>query len=261
VSRQLQAEGILTDFVSIEEEPRVCINIVNRRARQQTRVDEAGPLVTPAELDRLRGKWRELLAKSRAAVISGSAPRGVPFSIYAELLTVARRTKVPVILDTRDELLAEGVKARPLMVKPNLEEVSALRGRPVQNAQQALAAAQELADGGISIVLVSLGAGGAVAVTRKQGSWMAKPPKVETVSSVGCGDAMVAGFVAASLTGKDFGDCLRWGMAAGAANAAKFENAGCSRDEVLKLVPEVQLSRVDEFSAVAASTDGATEAR
>lgn len=255
ISRQLQTEGVLTDFVAVEEEPRVCINIVNRRAKTQTRVDEIGPLVTPTELDRLRGKWRELLAKSKAAVISGSAPRGVPFSLYGELIHAARGAKVPVILDTRDELLAEGVKARPLMIKPNLEELSTLLGRTVQNAQQALAAGQELAEGGLQIVLISLGAGGAVAVTRKQGHWIAKPPKVEPVSSVGCGDALVAGFAAASLLGKGFGDCIRWGMAAGAANAARFENAGCTREEITKLIPEVQLSRVDEFSVADTPAD------
>lgn len=259
--RQLQSEGIITDFVSTDEEPRVCINIVNRRARTQTRVDEPGPLITPTEIEQLRRKWSELLAKSRAAVISGSAPRGVPFSIYAELIGVARKVGVPVILDTRDELLAEGVKAKPMMVKPNLEELSLLRGRPVHNAQQALAAGQELADSGISIVLISMGAGGAVAVTRKQGSWIAKPPKVEAVSAVGSGDAMVAGFAAASLGGKGFADCLRWAIAAGAANATRFDNAGCTRDEVTKLVPEVQLSRVDELSLATApaETTQATE--
>jgi len=166
-----------------------------------------------------------------------------------------------VVLDTRDELLAEGIKARPMVVKPNLEELSVLKGRLVQNVQQALAVGQELADGGVSIVLMSLGAGGAVAVTRKQGNWVAKPPKVEAVNSVGCGDAMVAGFAAASLSGKGFADCLRWSIAAGAANATRFENAGCTREDVMKLIPEVQLSRVDEFSMSAGPTDGTPEGR
>jgi len=257
ITRQLQAEGLITDFVSIEEEPRVCINIVDRRAKTQTRVDEAGPLVTPTEIGRLRAKWPELLAKSKVAVLSGSAPRGVPFSIYAELITAARKSGVPVILDTRDELLAEGIKARPMMIKPNLEEVSVLKQRAIQNAQQALTVGQEFADRGVSIALISMGAGGAVAVTRKQGHWLAKPPKVEAVSSVGSGDAMVAGFVAASLRGNGFADCLRWAVAAGAANATQFENAGCTRDDVMKLIPQVQLSRVDEFSAADVPTTDA----
>jgi 1-phosphofructokinase family hexose kinase len=215
-------------------------------------------LVTPTEIGLLRRKWQELLAKSQAAVIAGSAPRGVPFSIYGELIAAARGTGVPVILDARDELLAEGVKARPLMIKPNLEELSSLRGRPVHNAEQALAVAQGLADGGISIVLVSLGASGAVAVTRKQGAWIAKPPKVEVVSAVGSGDALVAGFVAASLAGRDFVECLRWGLAAGAANAAHFDNTAATREEILKLAPEVQVSRVDELTVPPPAKAGAS---
>ncbi|MGQ9731903.1 MAG: 1-phosphofructokinase family hexose kinase [Candidatus Zipacnadales bacterium] len=248
ISRQLQSEGVLSDFVAIEEEPRVCINILSRRGRIQTRLDEAGPLVTPTELSHLRAKWQELLGKSQVTVISGSAPRGVPFSIYAELIMAARQAKVPVILDAHDELLVEGVKARPFMVKPNLEELSKLMGRTIQNAQQALVAAQELADSGINIVLVSMGSAGAVAATRKQGHWIAKPPKIELVSAVGSGDAMVAGFVAASLMGRSFADCLRWAVAAGAANAKRVENAGVTCDEVLSLVPEVQVNPVDALT-------------
>jgi tagatose 6-phosphate kinase len=243
IVKNLHTDGVLTDFVPIEEEPRVCINIVNRQAKTQTRVDEPGPLVTPSELGRLRAKWRELLAKSEAAVLSGSAPRGVPRNIYAELIAMARDARVPTILDARDEFLAEGVKALPLMIKPNLEELSALTDRPLQDVGQALAASQEVAQRGVSIVLTSMGSRGAVAATRKQGMWLATPPKIDYVSSVGCGDAMVGGFVAASLGGRTFEDCLRWGMAAAAANASTFGNAVCTRERIAELLPQVEIKR------------------
>jgi len=244
IVKNLRSDGVLTDFVPIEEEPRVCINIVNRRAKQQTRVDEPGPLVTPSELRALRAKWRELLAKSQAAILSGSTPRGVPSNIYAELIAVARQARVPTILDAKDGVLAEGVKALPLMIKPNMDELSNLMGRPIQDANEALAASQEVADTGVSIVLTSMGGRGAVAATRKQGLWMATPPKIDYVSSVGCGDALVGGFVAASLGGRRFEECLRWGMAAAAANAATLGNAHCTREQIHELVPQVQLRRV-----------------
>lgn len=246
VAKNLRSEGILTDFVPIEEEPRVCINIVNRRAKTQTRVDEPGPLVTPSELSRLRDKWAELLAKSDAAVLSGSAPRGVPSNTYAELITMARKAQVPAILDARDGLLAEGVKALPLMVKPNLEELSDLMDRAIQDSHQALAAGQQLTQTGISIALTSMGGRGAAVATRKQGMWVATPPKIDYVSSVGCGDALVGGFVAASLKGRGFEECLRWGIAAGAADAATFGNAACTREQVMELIPRVKIIRIDD---------------
>lgn len=253
ISRQLNAEGVLTDFVPIEEEPRVCVNVINRTAQKQTQIDEVGPLVTPSELTRLRSKWRELLAKSAAAVLSGSAPRGVPFNVYAELITIARRAGVPAILDAREEYLAEGVKALPHMVKPNLDELSALLDRPIHDSTAALAGAQELAERGIGIVLVSLGAKGVVGATRKQGHWIATPPKVDVVSAVGSGDALVAGFTAASLGGRGFEECLRWGVAAGAANAATFGNAFCTREQVMELAPHVKISQIDQVGTADAA--------
>jgi len=263
ISRNLRSEGVLTDFVDIEEEPRVCINVVNRTGKQQTRVDEPGPLVAPSEVEKLKVKWNELLAKSSCAVLSGSAPRGVPHSIYAELIAMGRRAGVPTMLDTRDELLAEGVKAVPLLIKPNLEELSTLKDKPIQSGQHALALAQELNQTGVSIVIVSMGGHGAVACTRKQGSWYATPPKVDVVSTVGCGDAMVAGFASASLLGRDFDECFRWGCAAGAANAASFGNAACTKEQILDLIPQVKMNRVDEVSAAppAVGGEGAPQAQ
>ncbi len=263
IVKNLHSDGVLTDFVPIDEEPRVCINIVNRHAKTQTRVDEPGPLVTPSELGRLRAKWRELLAKSEAAVLSGSVPRGVPRNIYAELIAMAREARVPTILDSRDELLAEGVRALPLMVKPNLEELSILMGRTIQDANQALIASHELAQRGLSIVVTSMGSRGAVAATRKQGLWLATPPKIDYVSSVGCGDALVGGFVAASLGGRGFEECLRWGMAAAAANAATLGNASCTRQQITALVPQVEIKHVPapKREQIAARDQAAAEPR
>jgi tagatose 6-phosphate kinase len=258
ISRQLNAEGVLSDFVPIEEEPRVCINIINRVGKTQTQVDEAGPLVTPSEVEKLRRKWCEILTKTNVAVLSGSAPRGVPYNIYTELIALARQAGVPAVLDARDEYLAEGVKALPHMIKPNLEELSALAGRPLLDANGALAVAQELTGRGIGIVLASMGAKGVVAATRKQGQWHATPPKVETVSGVGSGDALVAGFVAASLGGRSIEDCLTWGVAAGAANAATFGNAFCTREQIMELVPQVKLTRLDQLAAPPAEAPAAS---
>jgi 1-phosphofructokinase family hexose kinase len=247
ISRQLNAEGVLTDFVPVEEEPRVCINVINRAAKTQTQIDEVGPLATPSEIERLRRKWRELLAKSSAAVLSGSAPRGVPYNIYAEFVSMARQARVPAILDARDEYLAEGIKGLPQVVKPNTDELSELLDRPIQDSNEALAGGQELVARGVGIVLVSLGARGVAAATRKHGQWLATPPKIDQVSSVGSGDALVAGFIAASLGGRGFEECLCWGVAAGAANAATFGNAFCTREQIMELVPQVKTSRLDQL--------------
>lgn len=222
VQQQMLSVGVQPFFVPIAEESRVCINIVDPTAKTQTRVDEAGPLVTPSEVSSLERRWARLLERARVAVIAGSVPRGVSLDLYAELITTARRAKVPVLLDARDELLSRALAAKPLVIKPNLEELARLLGQPVAVPQGVLQAAEELIAGGIRAVVVTLGAQGAIGVTAGQERYWVKPPKVEAVSDVGSGDAMMAGLAAALVSRKPFAEQLRWGTAAGAANAATF---------------------------------------
>ncbi|MCD6359987.1 MAG: 1-phosphofructokinase, partial [Armatimonadetes bacterium] len=105
LASQLLDSGSQPDFVSIAEESRVTITIVDRVQHTHTRVDEVGALVTPGEVDKLIARWRKLMGSTKMAVISGSAPRAVTKELYAELTDIARKARVPLILDAHDELL------------------------------------------------------------------------------------------------------------------------------------------------------------
>ncbi len=235
VRRDLERHGILTDFVHVEEESRVCIAIVDRRERKTTRLDEHGPLVLPSELDALKRKLRELMDKTRLFVFSGSIPRGVPYNIYASLIKLVQDTGVPAVLDTRDEPLAEGIRAKPMVLKPNLLELQQLYGDELSVPDGVRGAARQLVQSGIKVVFVTLGSKGAIVATESNGDWFAEPPDVDVVSAVGSGDAVVGGFAAAILEGTDMQRSIGLAIGAGAANAATFGACACSRDDILRL--------------------------
>ncbi|MEA3403272.1 MAG: 1-phosphofructokinase family hexose kinase [Armatimonadota bacterium] len=245
INRYLIDEGFNTDFVQVAEESRVTINIIDQAQGTQTRVDELGPLVTPSEVRRLHSTWRRHIQRASLAVIAGSAPRGVNLEVYAELVEAAHQREVPVIVDARDELLARAVPARPTVMAPNLGELQRLVERQLSVPDGVLEAATELVDEGIRVVLVTLGARGAIAVTRSGGVWSARPPEIERLSSVGSGDALVAGFAAASVQRKPFGERLRLGVACGAANAETFGACNVTVERIRELLPEVEIERLD----------------
>ena len=245
LTSQLMSSGIPVDLVPIAEESRICINILDDAQGTQTRVDEIGPLVTPSEVGRLRSKWDRLLEGSSLGVISGSAPRGVPLELYAELVESARKQKVPVILDAHDELLARAVAARPRMIKPNLSELQRLMERPLPVPDGLVEAGKELLLEFVKVVVVSLGARGAIGMTDKHGVWWGRPPKVKIVSSVGSGDALVAGFATASIERRPFEERLRLGIAAAVANAMTFGAGVCTQEQIEELLPQVKMERLD----------------
>jgi tagatose 6-phosphate kinase len=242
---QLKKAGITPSFVRIAEESRLCINVIDSVTLTQTQVDEIGPLVTPSEVSALKHRWPTLLQRSSMAILSGSAPRGAPFSLYRELVEIAHAQKVPVILDARDELLAEAIQARPQVIKPNLIELCGLVGAELSVPNGVAEAARELLAKGIKMVITSLGHQGAIFSSAK-GNWWARPPKIDVVSPVGSGDAMVAGFAAASVQQKPLEDRIRWAIAAGAANAESFGAGFCTLEQMRNIYPEVAVKNLED---------------
>jgi len=246
ISGRLAQQGIVSVLVPIGDESRMCINIIDRAAQTQTQLDETSPLVTPTEIEQLQRQWRRLLEQAELAIVAGSAPRGVPFHFYADLIRMAKKKQVPVILDARDQLLAQAVAAGPQVIKPNLVELETLMGRGLDIPKGVVAAGQKLLEQhGMRAVIVSLGDEGAIFVTRREGIYRARSPEIEWLSSVGCGDAMVAGFAFASARREPLEERIRWSIAAAATVAGTFGAALESEAVVKALLAEVMIEELE----------------
>lgn len=213
--------GIRDRCLRLAGRSRVNIKLVDREGRSVTDINLPG-LYVPAE------SWRGLLtvvndlaAANRTFVLSGSVPMGVPDTAYAEMVTALHRRGAFVVVDASGPPLRHAVAARPDMVKPNAAELAELLGRPLTDRAEVVRAARELSETGIALVVVSLGAEGAVFVEGGR-ALLAVPPPVEVASTVGAGDAMVAGVVAARLEGMGLEDCARRGTAFAAGTLSRL---------------------------------------
>ncbi len=241
VANELRRLEITPAFVEIAEESRLVQNFIDPVAGTETRVDELGPLVSPRELRHLQRRWTELLSDAQVAIIAGSTPRGIPDTLYHDLVTAAHQAGVSVIVDAHDALLTQCIAAAPTIITPNLAELQALVSRPLSVPKGVQQAAGELIQQGIELVLTSLGSAGAIAVA-PSGCWLVAAPEVEVVSSVGSGDAMVAGLVAALVERLPLTEQLRWAVAAGSANAAVFGAGLPDRSSVEDLLSDTVLT-------------------
>jgi 1-phosphofructokinase family hexose kinase len=238
----LKREGIPGDFVWTQGESRVCLAVIDPVAGTQTELNEIGPHIHPEEVSALEEKLAQLLPQFAYVTLSGSAPPGVPADFHARVVRLGRRLGVRVVLDSSGDLLRHGVEAVPWMVKPNRAELAALFGREPAEVGEATAMARQLLAKGIEVVVVTLGKQGAIWVSA-EGEGFAQPPEVEFVSAVGSGDSMLAAMLYAVMEGMPPPDVLRWGVAAGAANAAVFGAGFCTREQMEALVPRVVISR------------------
>lgn len=238
----LKEHAILTDFVHTQSETRSCINILASDGTS-TEFLEPGAPVTLDEVNQLIQKLNDLIDKSDVITISGSVPKGVENTFYADLVTTIKEKGKQVILDTSGELLKNGIKACPTLIKPNSEELEALLGISIHNREEVIEAAKKLHETGIEYVVVSLGSDGALLIC-KEGVFHGKPPKITPVNTVGCGDSMVGAFAVSLARKLPIDEALRYSVAVSAANALTMATGSFELNDMRKLLPDVIVNRL-----------------
>ena len=250
IIEQLTDEAILNDFVRIREESRTSTAVVDPTNNEQTEINERGPAVSEAELELFVDKLLYLAKGAGVFVFSGSLPRGVPDDLYANLIAEINRLGCVTVLDAEGEALRLGTRAEPSVVTPNEPETEELVGHEFAEEGDRRAAVQEVVELGAREAIMTLPTGciGLIGAGSERVLLSARidPGVVESRSSVGSGDAFLAGYVAARYSREDPEQCLRFAVGCGAESIQHFGAGVLDPREVDRLLGEVQVERLPE---------------
>jgi 1-phosphofructokinase family hexose kinase len=211
----IRAEGVPT-----AAETRMNLEILEQQGTV-TEILEPGSYVTAEERESLLRAFETQLELNPNAIVimSGSLPPGLPKDEFATLVKIGRQRGARVFLDTSGEPLKLGLQQRPDFAKPNHEEAEWLIGRTIDGNSSAASALKDLIENGPRSAAISLGANGLVwRGSNASEAFIAVPPKLETKSAVGSGDATIAGFALAASQDLEPSETLRLAVACGAAN-------------------------------------------
>jgi 1-phosphofructokinase family hexose kinase len=239
----LAREGIPADFVQIRGTTREGFTFIDKSSGVPTAIFEPAHQVQPLEARRLIDKFTWLAGRSHWACLSGSMPCPGLEDLCADMIRQAKQLGVRTVLDTYDTPFLHGVEAGPFMVKPNLDEIRRTFRRPFDSDEEVFDLAAEFHEKGVEWVVVSNGIHPLLVSVNGQ-RWRAFSLDVPTVNPVGSGDAMVAGFIYAFIQGFSPEECIRHGVAAGAANARVWDAGSCTLDDLDELVPQVKLEKL-----------------
>jgi 1-phosphofructokinase len=209
----LEAEQLLVRPVPIAGSIRANVTIVEPDGTT-TKINEPGPTLSGAEVASLTDTLLEATSGADWAVLSGSLPPGAPADLYATLTTRLHAHGVRVAIDADGPGLTATFVGGPDVVKPNQRELAEASGLPVNSLADALAAVDRIRAAGARTVLASLGADGALLVD-DTGAYHASAEVSAHRSTVGAGDATLAGFLAAGGSGAAaLAEAVAWGTAA-----------------------------------------------
>jgi tagatose 6-phosphate kinase len=199
VRAELEASDVPHHVIPIVGATRRTVTVVEQSGLA-TGFNESGP-----ELG--AGEWAEICAAVSALletavldtasvlVLSGKLPRGLADDSYAELIALAEDLGVPTILDTEGAPLLAALVSGPAIVKPNAHELLDATGLTDPRS-----AARELLARGAQAVVSSNGPDGLTALTA-DGTWTARPPRVDGGNPTGAGDAAVAALAVGLIDG------------------------------------------------------------
>ncbi|MCJ7518994.1 MAG: 1-phosphofructokinase family hexose kinase [Anaerolineaceae bacterium] len=227
----------------IDGETRIAVAIIDTEMQQQdaTLVSELGPSVT-------REDWLNLISdvlsiNSKYACISGRLPGGSPLNEFGNLIRMLENQGTNVWIDTSGEGLREAMNAKPTGIKINAIEASVITGNKIFDVQSAYISANQILEKNIQQVVLTLGEKGAILVCH-EGSWFAKSPSIPTISSVGSGDAFMAGLLNAYENNQIPPVVLREAVALGAANTMVLGGGNFDMKIVEELIPGIEVKPI-----------------
>lgn len=242
--RLVEAEGIQSIIVRIEEETRESFAVVEEQSGQQYRFVLPGPRLTALELRSCFDALTSLERRPNILVVSGSLPPGVSQDFYARIARLAKKWGVPLVLDTCGPALKRALLEGVYLVKPNLREMRELMGAALPDQVSWIDACYHIvAKGEAEIVALTLGDQGALLVTRDH-AWRARGLPIKPVSVVGAGDSFLGAMVWSIAKGRDLQTAFRYSVASGTAALLAPGTELCRPEDVERLYHDVEIEEV-----------------
>jgi len=238
----LQERGVSFHGVAVRGPIGAC-TAVRDQDGVRTGIVEPGPTLSAEEREALLAAFLEECQEADFAVVAGGLPLGMAAGTYADIVTSLARIDLRAAVDTSGEALARAARAQPFLLTPNREEAEALTQRAIHTRDDAVRAARELAGHGVALVVLSLGAEGAIIVHEGR-VFHASTPHRSVRQTLGCGDCLLGGLAAGLTRGWTIERLVSLGIACGTANALAGETGILHMEEVTAILPQVTVARL-----------------
>lgn len=227
---------VICQFLKVRNQTRDNITIVDPIEDTETHIRDEGLPVQPEDVARMSSKLSMLAREGTVLSFGGSLPPGVTPDAFAHMIARCQEGGAQIAVDTSEEAL-RALQGQPLwLAKLNRSELATLADRPTETREQVIEAARGLSESGggpVKNVLATMGADGAVLITAGVGLFgqvAVHPGRI--VSTVGCGDSLLAGVLAGWTGASDWTAALREGLAAATADAVERKAGFVSLDDV-----------------------------
>lgn len=231
-------EGIITEFIEVEEDSRINVKI---KGYVESEINGGGPHIPQEALDRLF-QIVDTLNEEDVLVLAGNVQKTLPTDLYTEIQKRVNNKQVKVVVDTTGEALVNTLKFNPFLIKPNNHELEEIFNVKLNTLEDIVHYGSKLLDLGAQNVIVSMAEKGALLITN-DGVYKSNVPKGEVKNSVGAGDSLIGGFLSEYVKSKDLVQAFKKGVATGSASAFSLDLA--EKDFVEELLLQINVEKIN----------------
>lgn len=240
--KALGASGVKYKAVAVEGRIRENITIHTANTAE-TRISFAGFSADDSLIDRYESLLDGENMKNTVLTVTGRNPSGVTVERVKTLLKKLKDRGAKIVIDSKSFTLNDIIDVSPFLIKPNEEEIGEYLGRPLEGVDDAVDFALDMRAKSVENVMVSLGAKGAVLVSA-DGAFLAVPPRINAVSTIGAGDSSVAGFIFAAERTESASERLRYAVAFGTAACLTEGTLPPRKEDIEKILSMVTLEKI-----------------
>lgn len=234
IREKLNELEIEENFIKIEDDSRINIKLKNDK---ESEINAIGPIIKESEIEEFLNYLDEL-EEDDFVIISGSIPKSLGEDFYRVIVNLLEMNNVRFALDTTGKKLYKLSAYKPFLIKPNKKELEEIFGRKLENDGNIIECAEKLIEQGVENIIVSLGEDGSIFLDENN-IYKAKAISGKVVSTFGCGDSMVGGYIYGYMEGFSKLDSFKFAVAA--ASATAFSQDIGKKESILDLLDDVEI--------------------
>ena len=240
--RELDKDGMTYEAIELKGRIRENITIHTKDA-PETRLSFTGFATDESLLEKFEEKLIPMLESGDLVTFTGSVPSGISMAAVKGFIANIKNTGAKVVIDSRSFKKDDLIETKPWLIKPNEEEIAVYLGREIDSFESVMDGAMALYESGIENVMISLGSKGALLVCA-DGAFIAHPPKIKAISTIGAGDSSIGGFLAAAAAGKRSEEMIKTAVSFGSAACMSAGTRPPVPADVAKIYADVTVEKL-----------------
>ena len=241
-NQYLEEKNIRHISYEISGNARINTTILSKSNSSVTHYNSISNKISSHQLECVKNLILANIKNDDYLVLSGSLNSN-NLEFYKELIVESKNKNVKSIIDSRGEPFKYAISARPYIISPNEAELSEYYEEPIKGLHHLTLRGKRLVDSGIEKVFITLGEDGVIAITEDE-TIFCKPPEVEVIDTIGCGDAFLGGLIVAEKRNFSLRESCRLAVSCGASNATHIGPGEVDTDQIWKFMENVSITEL-----------------